>query len=387
LSPLQEAMRIALSLSDNQMAMLQGPAVGLPVVIAAVPLGFVIDRYSRVKLLSILSAVEAIGSLLTALASSFTELFVGRCLVGLAATAIVVTGFSLLADLYEPANRGRAKAVLVLGQYMGTSVAFSLGGALLSLFTSEDRWRWAMFWLTVPLQLLLIHLMLTMREPQRIGVEIKESNSRAVLIEVWRCRAIVLPLVIGITLAEVPVFAVIAWAAPSFSRTFSLPPSRVGGILGTAMMVSGIAGPVLGGTLADFCQRTGGPRRTITVLSLLALFCVPTGLFAVVPTLDLASILLGMCVMTVAATVAMGVTLFTIVIPNELRGLCLSILSAAVSLLAVSLAPVMVSLLSVGSGGRASIGKALTLVCITASVLCAATFAFARRSFAERVVS
>src|SRR5207249_1508965 len=54
ISPLQETMRIALSMSDNQMALLQGPVIGIPITLAAVPLGLLIDRYSRVRLLSVL---------------------------------------------------------------------------------------------------------------------------------------------------------------------------------------------------------------------------------------------------------------------------------------------------------------------------------------------
>src|SRR5262245_38698972 len=58
LGPLQETMRLALGLSDNHMAVLQGPALALPMVIAAIPLGLLIDRYSRVRLLFVLTALS-----------------------------------------------------------------------------------------------------------------------------------------------------------------------------------------------------------------------------------------------------------------------------------------------------------------------------------------
>src|SRR5688572_30174124 len=67
-SPLQEAMRVALTLSDNQMAVLQGPIIGIPVVAASLPLGLLIDRYSRVRMLIALMLLSLGGSLLTAYA-------------------------------------------------------------------------------------------------------------------------------------------------------------------------------------------------------------------------------------------------------------------------------------------------------------------------------
>src|ERR1700729_3754127 len=74
MNPLQETMRIALALTDKQMALLQGPAVALPMAAAAVPLGLLIDRYSRVRLLLALTAADLFGGVLTALASNFVML-------------------------------------------------------------------------------------------------------------------------------------------------------------------------------------------------------------------------------------------------------------------------------------------------------------------------
>jgi MFS family permease len=169
------------------------------------------------------------------------------------------------------------------------------------------------------------------------------------------------------------------WAAPMLLRRFGLPPDRIGSIMAMGMLVSGILGPILGGMLADLCQRTGGPRRTVAVLCGLALLSAPAGLFAFVPGVALSSILLVAAMTIMLAVAVMGMTLFTIVIPNELRGLCMSVLVAAVMLFALAVAPVTVSVLSGAIGGLAMIGKALSIVCVTTSLLTAASFAFGRR--------
>src|ERR1700679_3573697 len=81
IGPLQETMRSALALSDNQLALLQGPALAVPLVIAAVPLGLIIDRYSRVRLLLIFTGLNMIGNILTAIAPNFASLFAARSLI------------------------------------------------------------------------------------------------------------------------------------------------------------------------------------------------------------------------------------------------------------------------------------------------------------------
>jgi len=377
--PLQEAMRIALALSDNQMALLQGPALGVPVVIAAIPLGLIIDRYSRVRLLFILTVLNVVGSLFTALASSFTLLIAARCIAGLAGFTTVPIVLSLLADLYAPAQRGRVTMVVSVGQVAGVSAAFAFGGALLTMSGSgPDAWRWAMFGLTAPLVPAML-LMLTMREPPRTGVVIENPSAREAFAELWRYRAVIGPLLIGIVLVEIAVGAVMNWSAPTLSRSFALPSDRIGTIMAMGLMVSGILGPIAGGLLADFCQRAGGPRRTIAVMSAMALLSAPASLFAVMPGVASASILLVMVMTVMLAIAVMGMTLFTLVIPNELRGLCMAVLVGANILFAVGVAPVTVSLLSGALGGPAMIGKALTLVCVTTSLLAAATFAFGSR--------
>jgi predicted MFS family arabinose efflux permease len=380
LSPMQEAVRIALSLSDNQMALLQGPALALPVVLAGIPLGLLVDRHSRVRILLILTALETVGCLLTALGSSFALLFVARSLVGLATAGMTIAIYSVLADLYPPAQRGRAKAIVVIGQYGGTSLAFALGGALIAVFGGARGWHWAMFWLTCPMFGLVTLMVLWIREPPRLHAAHESSVSlAATFAQLRRHRRTVFLLIVGVALAEMPVFAVLTWAAPAMMRTYGLTAQKVGAIMSTVTILSGLIGPLLGGSLADLCQRTGGPGRTVVMLSALVALSAAGALFPLLQGVSAASVLLAAFLILAQAGASMGVTLFIVVVPNELRGLCLALLSAAVSLFTIALAPLAISALSGAIGGPAMIGKAMALVCMTASMLCAVTFAMGAR--------
>ncbi len=380
--PLQEGIRTALRLSDNQMALMQGPALALPLVIAAVPLGLAIDRYNRVRLILILTLLCLVGSLLTASASGFLTLFAARCLIGLTGTPIYLVSISLLSDLYGVHQRGRATMVVTFGAVIGMSAAFALGGELLAVSGSQsDGWRGAMLWLAVP-QALVTFLLLMMREPARTGVIVEQPSLHEAYAELRRYRPMIVPVVLALAMVVIADGASTIWAAPTLARRFGVAPERYGAILSVALLVSGVAGPVLGGVLTDSCQRRGGPGRTVSALAALALLSVPVGLFAVAPTVSSVSILLVLF-MTIGVAFNVAVpALITVVVPNELRGTCLTLCSATCMLSAFGVAPVAVSLLSGAMGGTSMIGQALAVVCVITSLIGAVIFAYARRSFA-----
>jgi MFS family permease len=379
LGPLQETMRSALTLSDNQISVLQGPALALPVVMAAVPLGLAIDRYPRVRMLFIFAVFDVVGNLMTALTSDFAVLLLARGLIGFTASAIGPAVFSLLADLYAPAERGRAAMIVVVGQFAGMSAVFALGGALLEAFgPGPNTWRWTIVWLTALLIPVCVSA-LAMREPRRTGVVMENPSVREISLELWRYRGVIGPLLTALVVADIGFGAVVVWAAPSLSRSFGLPPDRVGTIMGIGTIVSGVLGPVMGGILADFCQRVGGRRRTMSALSWLAVLSVPAALFAIAPGVASASVLLVVFMTIIGAILVGGSALFTIVVPNELRGLCGALQAGLSILFAMGLAPLAVSMLSAEMGGPHMIGRALAVVGITMSILAAAMFAFGTR--------
>lgn len=376
--PIQETMRVALSLTDNQMALLQGPALAFPVVVAAIPLGIAIDRHSRARLLFMFALLDIIGTFCTALATNFYLIIAARCLVGLTATSTSIAAYSVLADLFEPAHRGRASMVVAVGEVAGASAAFALGGALVSMFDFGNGWRWAIVCLGIPL-LPAILSMWALREPPRTGFTIQNPTVRDAIAELWSYRSIVSILLVGRVIVGIADGAALIWAAPTLSRSYHLAPDRTGSIMGVVLLVSGVLGPIIGGMMADLCQRAGGPRRTVTILMWLSLLSIPPGLFPFMPEATSASILLLILVAICDAILVMVVPVTTVLIPNELRGLCMSLLFGCGVLFGVGLAPVTVSLLSGAIGGPAMIGTALGSVCVGTSLFGALAFAYGRK--------
>jgi MFS family permease len=376
INPLQETLRIALGLSDNDMALLQGTALALPMVLLTIPVGLLVDRTHGVRLLLLLAALSVGAHLLTAFATTFLMLFGARCLIGLTVTATGTTVFSLLADLYSPTERGRASMVVVLAQYVGIASAFAAGGFLIDTHSAHSNgWRASLLWMTTPIALMMAAV-LAVREPPRVGVGIADRSVRASFRELWRLRGSILPLFIGLTLLQMAFQPTLVWAAPILARKFSLSPDRIGTLVATGVIISGIVGSVAGGLLTDLSQRAGGPRGTLILLSALAALSVPTALFPMMHSLAASGTCLALLMTLVSALEVSGTALFTVIVPNELRGLCISALAAGVMILGVGIGPVLVSMISGVLGGPSLIGYALAVVAATAGILGAAMFAY-----------
>lgn len=371
ITPLQETMRSALELTDNQIALLQGPALAWPSLLVAIPLGLLVDRYSRVRIVAVLAVLAAIGSVLTAFSSNFTELFMARGLVGLAAFAVSPPALSLISDLYPPEQRGRAGMVTTVASFGGVAAVFAIGGSLaLAADSGPQGWQWAMLWLIGPLWCVALAATFLLREPIRTGRATGTPSAQGSLAEFWSYRALILLPLIVVVCAEVALGGVMIWAAPSLARGFLLATDRVGAIMAAALPIGGIVGTFAGGFLADFCQRTGGPRRSVTVLSIAAACSAPLAFFSLAPNATAAGMVLASLVAMLTTAVCMGITFFIVVVPNELRGLCIGVSMAIGTFIAFGVAPLLVSMLSGALGGPPMIGMSLGLVCAASSVIC-----------------
>lgn len=380
LGPLQERISSDLALSDNQMAFLQGPALGIPLLIVLIPLGLAIDRHRRVPFLfgAVLLGVAGMG--LTAIAPDFATLVVARGLAGLASPCTAIIAYSLLADLCPPAQRGRATMLVSLGETMGASGSFALGGLLSDFFSTSHGWRAAMLGMAALVAPIVV-AMLFLNEPLRNRTTTRPPPLGTVWPELKRHRGVIATLVVGTTLVNVADGAALVWVNPMLIRNFHLTDAGAGAVMATALLFGGLIGPVVGGFAADLCQRSGGSRRVVLLMIVLALLSLPAGLFPLIPGISGASLALS-AFLTIGITMTIVVTAaLLVVVPSELRGLCVSLLLATGAIFGLGLAPLLVSLLSGPMGGERAIGNALAVVLALANIVGTGVFVLGLRFF------
>src|ERR671916_1698091 len=123
------------------------------------------DLYGRRLFYQIGIAIFLLGSVLSGVSTSMTQLIVFRAIQGLGAGALVPLGMTIIGDIFTIAERAKMQA-LFSGVWGLSSV---IGPVVGGFITDQWSWRWV-FYINLPVGLaaaLIIHLAL--KEPKRHG--------------------------------------------------------------------------------------------------------------------------------------------------------------------------------------------------------------------------
>jgi MFS family permease len=384
---IQESAKRELGLSDTTLGMIQGMGAAVPLLVFSIPIGLLVDRFNRVRLTLILAAIWTIGSALTALAPDVPTLFAARMLTGIGTTGALTAALSLSADLCAPEQRGRAMLIVNLGKAAGVAAAFALTGWFYGLYVKGALpaiagampWRNTQAVIAILSAVLLLPLLL-MREPVRHEVEAGPGAPfRTVARELWARRAFLVPLFAGQVAVVMADAAAGIWAAPILSRNYGLQPQDFAAWMGALLIGTGIAGGVLGGIAADLGQKSGRRGGILIGAVIAAAIGIPAALFSISPSVPVFAVALGVLVLCGTVTGLITSVALTVLIPNELRGLCIGAFIAIAGLIGYGLAPSLVAGTSGLLGGEHHLGQAQALVGMIVSALSLVGFFVAMR--------
>ena len=121
------------------------------------------DLYGRRLFYQIGIAVFLLGSILSGISTSMTELIAFRAIQGLGAGALIPLGMTIIGDIYTVSERARMQA-LFSGVWGFSSV---IGPVLGGFITDQLSWRWV-FYINIPVGLAAALIMgLALKEPKR----------------------------------------------------------------------------------------------------------------------------------------------------------------------------------------------------------------------------
>jgi MFS family permease len=222
--------------------------------------------------------------------------------------------------------------------------------------------------------------LLFLREPARREVEAApDAPFRVVAAELWARRAFLGPLFAGQVAVVMADVAATVWVAPVLSRDFGLLPQDFSGWVGALMFGTGVAGAVLGGISADLGQKSARPGGIILGAVIAAGIGVPAALFPLMPGVISFAIALGVMALCGAVTGLVVSVALTVLLPNELRGLCIGAFIAIAGLIGFGLAPWIVTRVSAVMGGEHMLAEALALVGVSVSAVSFFAFMLAMR--------
>jgi MFS family permease len=306
LSLLVIPIRRDLGISDTQMSVLMGLSFALFQTTLGVPIGRLADSRSRRTIIAAGIAAWSVMTMACGLARTYVQLLLARTGVGVGEAALQAPAVSLLADYFPRSRRATAMSVYTLGTFLGSGLAYLVGGAIAGAAVAAGRWRWPVVGELYPWQavffavgapgLLIALLFFTVREPVRRGTP--PGAQPMPLTALWRHvrgnAATFTTQSLGFALSATVNYGIAAWLPTFLVRTYGWPVARAGIVQGTLTMTVGVIGVVTGGRVADRLVRRGvvdGPLRAGIIGAVGML--VFAGLYPLMPTAALAVLLLA----------------------------------------------------------------------------------------------
>jgi len=390
-----ETAKAEMHLSDTELAVVQGVAAAVPLVLFSIPIGIWVDRWNRVAILILMSVGWTLGTFVTAMAPSPTVLFFGRMLTAIGTTGGLTAVLSLASDYCLPEQRGRAIVIPNIAKTAGVAAGFAVAGLLLGGVTAHSLpaifgstpWRSAQWMLGIASAILVLPLFF-LREPQRHEVEAGPSAPfKVVFAELSARSGWLLPLFVGQTSVVMADAAAGIWVSPVLERFYHLQPGEFGGWLGAIVFGTGIVGSIIGGLVADVGQKSRIRGGLMIGAIVAALIGIPCSLFPIMPSVATLAIAIGMLMLAGSVTAMVASVALTVWLPNELRGLGIGSFIAIAGLIGFGIAPSLVTLVSGWLGGESHLDTALAIVGVAVSLVSVAGFWLAMKRAPEPATS
>ncbi|TDQ10222.1 MFS transporter [Pedobacter metabolipauper] len=121
-----------LNVSDIQMSWLQGTAFAVFFLLGSLPMGWIVDRFSKRWTVYIGVTVWSIATIACGLSGNYIELLIARCIVGLGEAVLQPAGWSMVAKIFPKERLSSVISILTAGTQIGAAISFLLGGYLIS---------------------------------------------------------------------------------------------------------------------------------------------------------------------------------------------------------------------------------------------------------------
>lgn len=346
------------ALDDTHFGMLQGIAFGVFYILACVPIGRLVDRYSRTGVLAVSLGLFSLFAMASGLARNFTQLFLTRVGVGVGEASVTPAALSMLSDLFPPERLGRPVSGFLMSAPIGQGVAFIGGGSLLQWLTTSsfldsgalqglDPWQAAFVIVGAP-GLLLVPLFLLLREPHRRGPGNEAPLPIAEVVRVIRSRASALiPMFASFALVSLVSYAFFIWTPALFQRTYGWNPAQVGLGFGLILIVFGTSGVYFAGWMSDRLARRGRLDAPLTVAAFGFVGCGIFGALApLMPNATAALMMLAPAIFLSMMPYPCAGASIQMIVPNRARGQVTALYITVTTLVGLSIGPIIVGMMT-----------------------------------------
>lgn len=163
ISILAKPIQDSLEITDGQLGLLTGFYFALFYCLIAIPIGWLADRTSRVKVLAVGCALWSAATAACGLAGSYAQLAVARMMVGVGEAGGVPPSYAIISDTFPRERRTTAMAIFNLGPPLGSALGVAFGASLAAAF----NWRIPFYVIGAIGVMTALAVYLIVREPSR----------------------------------------------------------------------------------------------------------------------------------------------------------------------------------------------------------------------------
>ena len=398
---LAEPMRQSLGLSDTKLGLLQGAGISLFAGLAAVPIGWLADRFGRKKILAACVLVWSAATAACGLAWDFSSLFGAAIGLGIGEAGLAPIVYGLIPDMVPARKRVLANGIYAVAAIFGGGLGIALSGSLIEFVNGArhllpanmqqmESWRLSFLAVAVPGPLVaamigLIRLKATAQS--RVsgqGLAATEARLSDYLRKHWRT---VVAVFGGTGMGGLGIHALAAWAPIIAARNFQATPQEVGQGIGAGYLIGTAVGAFIGGFGVRRLRPIVGAATPLRVLSIgMALSAFASaGLLGATSAMQV-YVLFGLQVTFLISGTVVAPNILQEMSPAALRSRVIAFGSVIVILLS-ALSPVLVGLMSDALHRRPD-GLVISVATVaTLSLVLGAIFTWrAERLFAQLTV-
>lgn len=342
--------------TDTQMGLLSS-AFTWVYALAALPLGFMVDRRSRTKLVAIGVFLWSLATIWTGVAKGFVQLFAARMSVGIGEAVLSPAAFSMIGDSFPKERRGLPIAVYSMALVIGASIANLLSGFILkwaarvgevSLPIIGELATWQLIFVIVGLPgFILAAVFLFLKEPPRIESSPREGAGLSDAFVWVGQRAPTFLTFVSIFMCMVAIAYGQFFNAPLFSRTWGWDASNYAIINGLSILAISPVTYIFAGKYSDKRVASGDVTAPLK-LAILGLFImIPTAVAApLMPTGWMAFGVLCFTTVGIGLVSATGVNALLAIVPGDIRGVVVAVYYFFISFIGGALSPPLIGFLN-----------------------------------------
>ena len=354
---LVEPIKGDMGLTDVQISYLQGLIFVIPYVLLSIPIGRLVDVFSRIYVIISGILVWSFATIAAGLSGNYTQLAIARGFVGAGEAALTPAVWSMFPDIFTKKQLAVAMSIFSMAPYLGAGIALIAGAQVIEISQSSPPIELPIIGTLEPWQITLIIcgapgilfalIYACIKEPARTATETQTDEAMPLSEAVdfmrknWK---VYLAFLGGAPFLIIMLYSIQAWSPTLLIRVHEWDISYAGRVYGVVALVTGSLGvlssPLVARMMSNFSLK-GYPLLMLMMSTVLtALFLFIAGLQK-----DGMNCLIFLALASFFVTIPLpqlAVTLQTIS-PNKMRGLVAGIFVVSGNVMGMGLGPTFVA--------------------------------------------